>query len=680
MQDPDDGHARVLPGPLGLAQATTLYPTPYPQRRSAAMRRRVIVFFGVFALCAAASLIYTFMRPAVYLASARLQVVPQGKLPKGESQAIDSTPAVLVELQVLNSRPLLETLVSRLEKDGELRSLPADRVTALQGMLGVSRVEGTNVIQIEARGPDQTLLPRVINGLIEAYGEQQLQAGRTSSETELADAREEARVIDEKTAAKKRDVEAFRVRSNIVSAERDENQALSRVKGLGASINSAADREAAAEAKVQALEQALQEGKRAPQARDNPTVANLESRLSQLQEEWRAMERRFTPQYLDMDPNARALRTRIGNLEQQLVNERTKSQQNALAEAREELASARAVSRRLQQRIAEDRQSVQTFSRQFGEYQALQEELRGLDQMRMAARQRLLALEASELARKPRIKVVEAAATPETAWRPLYWRDAGISLAGSLVVAFLAVWFVEFFNRSDPIPAGPSTVIIPQPWVAVGRPDLLSSGAPAGASNAIEGAAPARLLAAPSPRELSDDETRQLLRNATADNLPLLVCMLCGVTDAELIALRKDDLDRDAGTLSIPGEPRRAIPLEGRLRNLMPQAHSSQNGLPLFAQTNGQPLTPEDVHAVVLSSALDAGLDAASTIDPLALRHTYITHLVRQGLRFSDLGKIVGRVPTEMLNALAPLAADSTRVDLAAIDRLVPGVRALSQG
>ncbi|MBP8272653.1 MAG: tyrosine-type recombinase/integrase [Sphaerotilus sp.] len=674
MQDHDGGPARLLQGPPGLTQAAPLYLADLPRRRSAGMRRRVVVFFSVFALCAAASLAYTFLRPAIYLASARLQVVPQGKLPKGETVAADSTSAVLVELQVLNSRPLLESVVARLGKDGELGVDPA---AAVQGMLNVTRLEGTNVIQIEARGPHRTLLPRLINVLIETYGEQQLQAGQSSSQAELADAREEARVIDEKTAAKKREVEAFRMRSNIVSAERDENQTLSRVKGLGASLSTATDREAVAEGKVHAQEQAIQEGKRAPQAKDNPTVAGLENRLSQLREEWRAMERKYTPQYLDMDPNAVSLKTRIGNLEQQLASERVKSQQNTLAEAREELASARAVTRRLQQRLAEDKQSVQAFSRQFGDYQAMQDELRGLDQMRMAARQSLLALEASELARKPRIKVVEAATTPQTSWRPLYWRDAGISLAGSLAIAFLAVWFVEFFDRSEPVTAGPSTVIIPQPWVAAGRPDLLAVGASAGPAQALANPSRAMQLAAPEVRGLSDEEARRLLGNSTAENLPLLVCMLCGLTDAELIALRAADLDLAANTLSIPGESQRSFMLDEPLLQLLPRRAAPLADAPLFAHVNGQPLSAEDVQAVVVTSALDAGLANAQTIGPDTLRHTYIAHLVRQGLRFSDLGKLVGRVPAQVLNSLAPLAEGSKRVELASVDRLIPAVRTL---
>ena len=68
MQHPDDGHTRLLQGPPGLTQAAPLYPADPPRRRSPGMRRRVLVFFSVFALCAVASLAYTFLRPAIYLA------------------------------------------------------------------------------------------------------------------------------------------------------------------------------------------------------------------------------------------------------------------------------------------------------------------------------------------------------------------------------------------------------------------------------------------------------------------------------------------------------------------------------------------------------------------------------------------------------------------------------------
>ena len=53
----------------------------------------------------------------------------------------------------------------------------------------------------------------------------------------MAQAAEEVQRLESSVRAKRRDVEAFRSRHNIVSLERDENQVLARVKGLAASLN-----------------------------------------------------------------------------------------------------------------------------------------------------------------------------------------------------------------------------------------------------------------------------------------------------------------------------------------------------------------------------------------------------------------------------------------------------------
>jgi integrase len=405
-------------------------------------------------------------------------------------------------------------------------------------------------------------------------------------------------------------------------------------------------------------------------------VLGIEQRLAQLREEWRALERQFTPQYLEMDPNARALKTRIVNLEQQAVEERRKSQQTALAEAREELASARATTQRLQQHLAEDKQSAQSFSRRFGEFQGLQDELRGLDQMRQAARQRLLALEASELTRKPRLQVLEAAATPESAWRPLYWRDAAISLAASLVLGFLAVWFVEFFDRREPVAPTPSTVILAQPWLSPQHGGLALGGA--SAMPALSAAPLPQQLAAPLPRELRADELRRLLTSAAPENLPLLLCLLSGLSVPELQALRVSHVDEHAQTLTVPASPSRVLALQGPLQTLVKHCAALPAGGALFADAAGAPVTAADIESAVSTSAFDANLDEAQQVTPETLRHTYIAFLVRQGLRFSELGKVVGRMPSGALNVLSALAPPGERVGLAAVERTLPALRALN--
>jgi uncharacterized protein involved in exopolysaccharide biosynthesis len=652
--------------------------------RTHAMRRRVLVFFGVFLVCAAASLAYTFMRPAIYMADARVQVTPSDLRPSGAASGPrDMSQAFLMELQILSSRPLLEKVAKRLAGANTAVNVE-EQVLSLQEMLSVKPVEGTNVVLLEARSPDRLAVARLVNTVIDVYRETQAVTGKSAEETQLADARETVRLMDEKVAAKRRAAEEFRIRSNIVSAERDENETLSRLKGLGTSLAAAAEREAKAEGRVRALEQAANDSKRTVQSKDNPTVAGMEVRLSQLREEWRAMERQFTPQYLDMDQNARGLKQRIANLEQQIDVERQKSQQSALAEARDELASVKTSSQRLQQQLTDDRQNVQGFTRRFAEFKVMQDELKGLDEMRQVARQRLITLEATATERKPRMMVVEPAAIPESAWRPLYARDAGIAVVASLLLGFLAVWFVEFFNRTEPVLAGPSTVIIPQPWMQGSHshgPAL--GGAPAAQALAHHPGGPAEvgLLARPLPRELTQREVQMLLAAASPEHLLVLVCLLCGLGPEEIAALRVEHLHIEADgahSLHIPGESPRVLSLIGPLAGLSAAADPAAQALPLIPAANGQPLKTDDIAAAVTSSAFDSGLDQPQSITPESLRHTYVAFLVRQGLKFGDMGRIVGKLSPDMLNALAPLAPHGERRPISDIVRMMPAVLDLS--
>lgn len=644
-------------------------------QNSQAMRRRLLVFSSVFLLCLLLSLSYTFLRSAIYMANARVQITPAARVVASDTPAVqDGRQAFLIEVQVLTSRPLLEKVVQRLQEQGHLKGLVADPVRTVQDMLTVTPVAGTQIVQLQAQGVEQALVARLINALIEVYRDAQASAGNAVVQTQLLETRDELRVLETRVAEKKQTLEAYKLRSNIVSSQRDENQLLSRLKGLGTSLNAATDREAIAAGRVRALEQAVAEGKRTPQARDNPTVADIEQRLSQLREEWRALERQFTAQYLEMDANARTLRTRISNLEQQLEVERQKSQQMALSEAREELASVHATSRRLQQQLVDDKQEVQTFSRRFSDYQVMQDELQGLEQMRQSAAKKLLAMESSESARRPRIEVVEPAVQPDAPWRPLYWRDAGISLAASLALGFLAVWFVEFFNRTELALPGPSTLIVPQPWLAMAQPLAPQLGGVL-APELAPGAHDAPRLSHPLPRELRPDEVQRLLGSATPENLGLLACLLCGLSADEVVALRGQHVDTDAGTLRVPGEYSRVLPLPALLDGVAAQRQVDGPDAPLFLKGSGHPLDVEDVHSVVSSSAYDAALEQPQFVTPSALRHTYVAFLVRQGLRFSELAHLVGRLSAQTFNLLAPLAPDAQRVSIDGVERMLPALR-----
>ena len=565
---------------------------------------------------------------------------------------------------MLTSRPVLDQTMARLGNSDEVsKDLGPDPVQGLGRMLSTERVEGTQVVRVQAQGTDRELLPRLVNLLTDVYREHLASAYKTSVGSGNTQLRDEIRLLDQQVAAKRQEVEAFRARYDIVSAERDENQLLSTVKGLGESLNDANADVAAAEGHLRAVRNAIAAGEVLGGPKNNPTLADIEKRGSQLREQLHELELRFTPQYLDLDPAAKALRGRLANLEQQMGSERAAGQRTALAEAQQKLTSAREAAERLQQQLNGNKQAAQAFAARLNEYKARQEDLAHLEQLHRGAIERLAQLEAGEAENAPRVEVLEAATVPQEALYPPYLL-AGIGAAASLVLGIFAVQFIEFFARRDPVPEQPFFhPFWPQPLTR----DALTAQRP------LLTAEPMRLPAPDAPlRQLADIEIAALLQAANDEGRLLMMALLTGLTVEELIGLRWDDLDLDAGTIKVPGRSPRILHLREPLRGLINARQAAQQPTPTPASS------ADEAADFVMCAAYDAGLADAHEVTPAILRHTYVAFLLQQGARFADIGRIVGRLPQEELSAYMRLAPAQARVPLEQVDLIPPALRAMA--
>jgi len=62
-------------------------------------------------------------------------------------------------------------------------------------------------------------------------------------------------------------------------------------------------------------------------------------------------------------------------------------------------------------------------------------------------------------------------------------------------------------------------------------------------------------------------------------------------------------------------------------------------------------------------------------VTPWTLRHTYLVYLLRQGIRFADIGRVAGRLPQEELAAYMRFAPSQPRQPLEQIDPVLPALR-----
>jgi hypothetical protein len=531
------------------------------------------------------------------------------------------------------------------------------------------------VVELEAVGESPQLMAKLANTLIASYRDQLLAAHDDASRNAIVNLRDEVEKLGTSIADKRSQLAAFRARSGVISSERTENEALARIKGLSESLNKANEDAAKADARLRILRESAATGRSPVLSKDNPTLASIEQRISTTREQLRDMERTYTPEFMAMDPNARALKARLSELQQQVAATRSASQEAALAAATEDAAETRSTVERLRQQIAGLRREAQIFSGNFLESRGIEEDLGRLEEARRGASERLAKLEASEGARLPNLTVIEAASVPQKPWRPDYLRDALINLVASFGLGLLAIWFIELFNRSPvPVAAGATTVVVPQQAWATPASAIEHASQPAGLA-APNQAIPQLEAKAILPRELSQGEVGALLAAADGDDRLLCAVLLLGLTVDEVKALALRDVDLTNLRLTLRGSSARTLPLPDWVSPLLADYSKEDPERPLFRSPSGQSLSQPEIAARLTCVALDAGIEAIASVTPEVLRHTYIVNLIRQNIRFSGLPALAGYLRADELAAYAALGQGprGTRGD--AVDPIMPALR-----
>jgi integrase len=244
-----------------------------------------------------------------------------------------------------------------------------------------------------------------------------------------------------------------------------------------------------------------------------------------------------------------------------------------------------------------------------------------------------------------------------------------------LIAALLAVLLVEFLSpRPRPEPQ------YPQPIIQIAYPALMDNDPRrlAGAATALPGPAQALLsLATTEPsRELTIGEVYALWNAATRNGRLAIAALFSGLTLDELTALSWRDVDLQTGHVRVP---------DGRLQLLAPpltqELQDRASGQPptaaVAATSTDAPLSTSDLAGLIAAAAHDSGIDQAGYVDADALRHTYVCFLVRQGVRLSELDRIVGPLPPASFLFYRAVAPRGAAIPVAAVNRSFPAFSAL---
>jgi len=627
--------------------------------------RRLIIFIVAFLVCALPALSYVLTRPAVYLSYATLLTVAQTAIDQSSNDA--DIQHVAIQKQILLGAELLAETSRRL-KSGSHAGVSIDlNPDDIRQMLDVRAVAETNLVEMVAEGPDPQLLPALINTWIDVY----LDAREKEVSRLLGDTTQilhgELESLSEKISIKREELDRFRRHNDISSIEREENEALARLKGLNESLNVASEEEVKAKARLDAINKAIARGQAVVPQEDTRTLSLLESRAQELREELGDLNRRYTQEFLNLSPTLKVIPEQLALLEAEIKRMRQQGQSVVLSDAEQEYAAARQTAREIREQLDAHKVKASEFSSRFVEHEALRNDLEGLESLYREGRERLAQIEARYSGKYPQVDVIERAFPPGAPIGPNYWLDALIAVAGSVLFSLFCVWLSEFLTRKTPSESTVNLAGIP-----LYEPDLL----PGVRGNALP---PVTVLShqhpvldSPQARELPVEQVSALFNSAGNREKLLIALLLSGPSLEEIAAISRLDIDTGNGKLIIHGISPRTLPFGPVVQSLF------ANPACRLITPSGEPLTSADLKALLACAISDAGLSGADEITADTLRQSYIIYLVKQGIRLAELESIMGYLPPTELSAYGVYSPPGRKRPLEEINLLYPGLQGVA--
>jgi len=624
---------------------------------------RVTVFLIVFLLVAGGGIAYDYSRPPVYRASARLSVEPPGV-----DDPTTKAQFAVAEAVSMRRSDILSTVVAQLGMAGVEGS-----AESIARQFSAEAVPQTSIIDVRAEGGDRSQVVTVLGGWIAAYQASRKQVDQRDEAESLAEATHLIQIADKAIQGKRQEIDAFRLRHGITSIEREENPGAARLKGLHSSLNDAAAKEVAAEAKLKAIDESIVQGKGYIRAADRAVIGNLELRAVELRERMKDLEHDFTQQYLALDPKYKALKANLERLERQIEAEKLRSLNTARAEAQEEFATAQRASQRLRTQVDDVKQDSQSFSVRFVELRRMMVDLEQLQEARQVAVARTQKISSARRPAQVRIQVLTPPVADTEPISPNYVRDAGIALGAGFVLALTAVWLGDYLRRESSSSAAP-----PQPIIQIAYPAIQGPTGSGGVPEIAAEAVPRLALPLPSrPSELGAADVRALWNAADAAGRLIIALPFAGVSPSEIGGLHWRNLNLPGGFIDVPGPSARQLPMVEPLWGLLSSLDSrlDDDDRPLVSDGAGAALSEAAIDTQLVCLAHDAGLRQPESVTSRMLHYTYAAFLARQGIRMTELSSIVGRLSTDWAAELIRLSPPAATVDNSLVQRVYPSFR-----
>ena len=606
-------------------------------------RHRWKVLVGTFLLVFAGSMIWIWSRPAIY----QSQAIIHFSYPQQLGQELSTIPVEQITLnqQRLTSFRVLESVSEQLRDARGLQVSPEQ----LSNLLSTEAQTESRIINLYATGQDAGVLHPVLSEWLNLYLAM-LNLETVSDTAEELDigadklASLEAKIIDQRLL-----VEAFAEQHNIVSIERDENRTLNKITGLSASLDQADAELAASIAQLAAVENAEAQGEVLTHPDDAVQLNEIRSQIRALQVEMADLAERYTPEYMNLDPEIVGKQRALEKLQQELLTLEKDSQRRYTQESRRAVETARQNGDQLNQQLLELNKQAQEFNKQLSAYDRELESLSQLEEQAQILKNQMVEKEVQRPF-EARINVLEEPFVPQYPIGPAYLRDSMIAFGAATAVAIGALLLFSFVVRQkQPAATLTSYTVVPprpalnpasDPALTLQQQAQLGMQAP---QARLEQTGVAEPVAQPL-RLISREDCQHLYAGANRIGKVAIALSLNGVSPSELQTMPVSAVDLDNQCLHVPGSYARTLVLPPAIAGILQEVLD-----PALETIWPEHMDLHQLDQLMVNAAHDAGLAFPEQFSVAVLRHCYLTYLVTQGARLNDLEQVAGYInPAEL--------------------------------
>jgi succinoglycan biosynthesis transport protein ExoP len=276
----------------------------------------------------ALAILYTWTRTPRYTSTARLLVEPGQVNLTDMKGAIDPVLASMgkreymqTQAQLIKSRPVMEAVITKLNLlSNEGFSSAPDPAGKLQGMVNITPVRNTQLIDASIEREDPAEAQRILRAVLSAYMADTRARRLGVSEEGLEELRKKAEILRSKLTVATDALQQFMVENDMVSFEKTQNVILDRLRDLSRQLTDLQPRRMALQASVEAADSAIAKGESVtalPDVIGAPVVKDLKLELSKLGNEYSQLVERLGENH----PKLQSIATQIQAVQTKLAVE-----------------------------------------------------------------------------------------------------------------------------------------------------------------------------------------------------------------------------------------------------------------------------------------------------------------------------------------------------------------------